>query len=89
MTSIVGLQWNQISFDRIDVSWSVSKAPKSQFAALYNSSGRRVATLSMGGEERVVRVTLSQVGTRFMVTITATYYDNTSETGSVEICRFF
>lgn len=84
-----GLQWNQVSSDRIDITWTLSKTAKSHFAALYSNSGILLDTLNTGGEVRGVWATLSQVGIPFKVTITATYYDNTSGTGSVEIWRSY
>ena len=84
-----GLQWNQVSSDRIDITWSVSKTPKSQHAALYSSSGFQVATINIGGESRAVLAKLSQVRTQYQVSITATYYDDTSGTGSAQIWRAY
>ena len=80
-----GLWWNQVRSDRIDVTWSLSKEPKSQFAALYNSNGARVDTFNMGGDVREVQVTLPEVQIEHTVTITAYYKDNTLGTEAVKI----
>lgn len=71
--------------DKVEITWTLSKAAKSIFASLYDNNDTRIGAVTLDGNSRSVYAIPPRRYTTYVVYITPTYNDGTTATGGIEV----